>query len=232
MLALLAAAARHDRLDADGSRALLKAMRIVETRWQEPDAGIWELENEWWTHSRLSCVAGLRATSVVLPGAEGSRAASLADAVLAETDRRCLGPDGRWRRSPQHEGVDASLLLPPVRGALPAADPRTRATLEAVERDLVRDGFVYRFRPDARPLGQAEGAFLLCGFTMALAQWHQHREAEALRWFERTAATAGTSGLLSEEYDVDERQLRGNVPQAFVHAMLLETAQCLQGDAT
>jgi GH15 family glucan-1,4-alpha-glucosidase len=136
-------------------------------------------------------------------------------------------PSGRWQRSPDDPGLDGALLLPPLRGALPADDPRTRATLRAVVSELARDGFVYRFAPDERPLGEAEGAFLLCGFTTALAWWYEGDAAEAFRWFERTAAACGPPGLFAEEYDVAERQLRGNLPQAFVHATLLETAQRL-----
>ncbi|HEY2239863.1 MAG TPA: glycoside hydrolase family 15 protein, partial [Streptosporangiaceae bacterium] len=88
-------------------------------------------------------------------------------------------------------------------------------------------GFLYRYREDERPLGQAEGAFLLCGFAMALTEHQQGREVEAARWFERNRAAAGTPGLLTEEYDVNQRQVRGNAPQAFVHALLLESAQRL-----
>jgi GH15 family glucan-1,4-alpha-glucosidase len=117
--------------------------------------------------------------------------------------------------------------LPPVRGALPASDPRTLATLAAVRRDLTEDGYAYRFAPDDRPLGQAEGAFLLCGFVMSLAEWQQGNDAAAFRWFERNRAACGPPGLLAEEYDVRQRQLRGNLPQAFVHALLLDSAQRL-----
>jgi GH15 family glucan-1,4-alpha-glucosidase len=86
------------------------------------------------------------------------------------------------------------------------------------------DGYIYRFRHDGRPLAEAEGAFSLCGFQMALAYEQQGRHPEAIAWFERNRASCGSPGLLTEEFDVGERQLRGNIPQAFVHALLLETA--------
>jgi GH15 family glucan-1,4-alpha-glucosidase len=87
---------------------------------------------------------------------------------------------------------------------------------------------VYRFRqrPD-RPLHEAEGAFVLCGFLMSLAQLKLGRREDALRWFERNRAALGPPGLFAEEYDVVQRQLRGNLPQAFVHALLLESAHRL-----
>ncbi|MGW5361166.1 glycoside hydrolase family 15 protein [Actinopolymorpha pittospori] len=227
ILQLLATAARHDRLDGDAHQALHLAVDVIGRRWNEPDAGIWELDDDWWTHSRLAAVAGLRTAAAEIPVREAARLSDLADTILATTTRRCLGADQVWRRSPHREGTDASLLLPPVRGALPPSDPRTRATIDAVHRELTEDGYVYRFAHDSRPLGEAEGAFLLCGFQLALAHWHQGETARAYRWFERNRAACGPPGLLAEEYDVRQRQLRGNIPQAFVHAMLLEAAQRL-----
>lgn len=230
ILQLLAASARWDRLDGDARQAVHVVIDLIAARWDQPDAGIWELRDAWWTHSRLACVAGLRSIAGYLAPSHGARASGLADAVLAETSRRCVGEGGAWQRAADLPGVDAALLLPPVRGALPADDPRTEATLDAVRTELAEDGYVYRFAQDGQPLGRAEGAFLLCGFIMALAQWQRGERTEAFRWFERSRAACGPPGLLSEEYDVRQRQLRGNLPQAFVHAMLLETAQRLATD--
>ena len=90
--------------------------------------------------------------------------------------------------------------------------------------ELTSDGYVYRFRHDSRPLAHAEGAFLLCGFIMAMAEHQQGHHVAAARWFERNRAACGPPGLFAEEYDIAQRQLRGNLPQAFVHAMMLETS--------
>jgi len=133
-------------------------------------------------------------------------------------------PSGRWQRAPDDERLDAALLLPAVRGALPAGDPRTTATLDALYTELSEDGFLYRFRQQPGPLGDAEGAFLLCGFVMALACHQRGDQVDAARWFERQRAVCGPPGLFSEEFDVTQRQLRGNLPQAFVHALMLEAA--------
>ncbi|KRE63725.1 glycoside hydrolase family 15 protein [Nostocoides sp. Soil756] len=227
LLQLYAASARHDHLTADDVRAVTQVVDIIQRRWNEPDAGVWELDDAWWTQSRLACVAGLRVAADQLSGREAGRLVSLADAIMAETSRRCLAPDGSWQRAPGIAGVDASMLLAPVRGALAPSDPRSVATLAAVSRDLVEDGYVYRYQPDDRPLGEAEGAFLMCGFAMSLANLAAGDRVEAFRWFERQRASCGPAGLLSEEFDVRERQLRGNLPQGFVHALLLESAQRL-----
>ena len=149
---------------------------------------------------------------------------ALAEKILAETAAGSTHPSGRWQRAPDDDRLDAALLLPPIRGALPAADPRTLATLRALTEELADDNYLYRFRQQPGPLAEAEGAFLLCGFTMALALHQQGREVEAARWFERNRAACGPPGLYSEEYDINQRQLRGNLPQAFVHALILESA--------
>ncbi len=225
-LLLFAAAARHGHLDVDGWRAAEVAVDAIGRLWNEPDGGVWELDDNWWTHSRLECVAGLRAIGAA-PGAP-PRAASewtaSADAILHEVSRTCSHPSGRWQRAPDDDRVDAALLVPALRGALPPDDPRTAATLAAVRTDLSEDGYLYRFAHDARPLGDAEGAFLLCGFWMSLACLHHGDTLEAVRWFERNRAACGPPGLYAEEFDVAQRQLRGNLPQAFVHAAMLETA--------
>ncbi|MGN6557674.1 MAG: glycoside hydrolase family 15 protein [Solirubrobacterales bacterium] len=205
VLLLLATAARHDHLDADGWRAAELAVETIERRRQEPDAGIWELEPALWTHSRLICAAGLRQIARHAPGHEQPAAwLALADKLVAETAATSLGPSGRWQRT--------------------AEDPRSLATLEAVAAELAEDGYCYRFQAEEVPLGQAEGAFLLCGFWLALAYAQQGNMPLALAWFERNRAACGTPGLFSEEFDVRQRQLRGNLPQSFVHALLLECA--------
>jgi GH15 family glucan-1,4-alpha-glucosidase len=224
-LLLLAAAGEHDRLDSDGRQAAEIAADAIALRWTEADAGIWEIDNQAWTHSRLICVAGLRAAARHCAAEpQASQWSGLADVILADTGENAVHPSGRWQRSPDDPGLDAALLMPPIRGAVPADDPRTTQTLRAYLAELTQDGYAYRFRHDERPLGEAEGAFLLCGFVLALAEHQQGHELEAGRWFERNRAACGSPGLYAEEFDVTERQLRGNLPQAFVHAMLLECA--------
>lgn len=223
-LLVFATAARHDHLSSEHWRAVEAAAAAIESRWTEADAGIWELDDRHWAHSRLTCAAGLRAIAGVASAPEAARWSSLADAIVADASSDCLHPSGRWQRAPDDKRVDAALLLPSIRGALPADDPRSQATLAAVADELGREGYVYRFRHDERPLDEAEGAFVLCGFLMALATHQQGRDTEARSWFERNRAACGPPGLLTEEFDVVQRQLRGNVPQAFVHALLLETA--------
>ena len=241
-LSLYAAAAGHDMLGEEDWHAAAVAAGAVEQRWQEPDAGIWELDDRRWAHSRLACVSGLRAIAgaagrgPAILGAAGGRGqrqaarwSSLADAIAASLSD-CVHSSGRWQRAPDDERVDAALLLTVIRGGTGLADPRNTATIEAVRAELSADGFVYRFRHDARPLHEAEGAFTLCGFWMALAEHGYGNPVAAAHWFERNRAACGPAALYTEEYDVHQRQLRGNLPQAFVHAGMLECAVTLSRD--
>ncbi|MFC0005584.1 glycoside hydrolase family 15 protein [Micromonospora siamensis] len=227
VLMLLATAQRHDRLDSDGQRAMELAADAIDRRWSQPDSGIWELPPRHWTHSKLTCVAGLRAAARATIPALAGRWTALADRILADAAAHGLAAQGHWQRSYDDDRVDAALLLPGIRGALPPQDPRTGLTHRAVLAELAQDGYLYRFRPDRRPLGDAEGAFLLCGFAAALAAWQAGDAVGANRWFERNRAACGPPGLYTEEYDVRQRQLRGNLPQGFVHALMLETAVTL-----
>ncbi|WP_051652689.1 glycoside hydrolase family 15 protein, partial [Kitasatospora cheerisanensis] len=222
-LLLFAAAARHGMLDRDGRRAARVAAAAIAARHREPDSGIWEIHPDHWTHSRLTCAAGLRAAAEagVLPATD---CLPLADRLTADAFADSRHPSGRWQRSPSDPAVDAALLLPALRGAVPPDAPVSRATLAAVLAELTDDHFCYRFRHDDRPLADAEGAFLLCGFLVSLAHLGRHDLPEALRWYERNRAACGPAGLFAEEFDVPQRQLRGNLPQSFVHALLLECA--------
>ncbi|BBX08224.1 glycoside hydrolase family 15 protein [Mycolicibacterium aichiense] len=225
-LLLFAAAARHDMLTTDSRRAIDVAVDAIDANIDRPDAGIWELDERRWTHSRLSCAAGLRAVAAAGIDRDSGRLSTLADHIVADTSSRCLHPTGRWQRAADDERVDASLLLPALRGALPGRDPRSVATYRAVQRDLSRDHYVYRY-PPRRGLGTSDSAFLLCGFLMALAAQQQGHTVEAYRYFERNRSGCGTPGLFSEEYDIRQRQLRGNIPQAFVHALMFEASSTL-----
>ncbi|MCG7525317.1 glycoside hydrolase family 15 protein [Streptomyces sp. OfavH-34-F] len=230
-LLLFAAAARAGRLGPDGRRAADIAVAAIEARHHEPDAGIWELDARTWTHSRLICAAGLRAMAASVPCPQAASWAGLADTLTARTAATSTHPTGRWQCAPDDPGLDAALLLPAVRGGIGARDPRTVRTLDAYRAELTHDHYAYRFRHDERPLAEAEGAFLFCGHLMALAEHQQGNEREAVRWFERNRAACGPPGLFTEEYDIGQRQLRGNLPQAFVHALMLETSVRLAAPA-
>jgi GH15 family glucan-1,4-alpha-glucosidase len=127
-------------------------------------------------------------------------------------------------------GLDASLLTIPMTGFLPPNDPRVRGTIEAIERELVVDGFVLRYRPDKENVdglpGQ-EGVFLPCSFWLVNCLHLIGRREDALELFDRLLNVRNDLGLLAEEYDPGEKRLLGNFPQAFSHVALVNTARIL-----
>ena len=123
--------------------------------------------------------------------------------------------------------MDASLLLMPLVGFLPAEDPRMRSTVETIRRELMQGGLVRRQKaPSGKP---AEGAFLACSCWMADCLRLDGRTDEAREQFERVLALRNDVGLLAEEYDVPGRCLAGNYPQALTHLAVVNTALSLSG---
>jgi GH15 family glucan-1,4-alpha-glucosidase len=208
-------------------------LRHLETAWREPDEGIWEVRGprRHFTHSKVLCwVAFDRAIKDAerfgLAGPVGRwrevRAAIRADVLANAWDPR----RGTFTQSYGSRAIDAALLLLPALGFLPASDPRVQGTIAAVERELVRDGFVLRYdttiADDGLPPG--EGAFLACSFWLVDALVLSGRRAEARALFERLAGLANDVGLLAEMYDPAARRQVGNFPQAFSHVALVDSA--------
>jgi GH15 family glucan-1,4-alpha-glucosidase len=127
------------------------------------------------------------------------------------------------------EELDASLLLMPITGFLPASDPRVLATVEAIQRELTAGGLVQRYRTresiDGLPPG--EGTFLACSFWLVDNLRMQGRADEASALFGRLVGLANDVGLLAEEYDPLARRQLGNFPQAFSHVAMVNSAMNL-----
>ncbi|HLG91650.1 MAG TPA: glycoside hydrolase family 15 protein, partial [Acidimicrobiales bacterium] len=206
--------------------------------WREPDDGIWEVRGgrRHFTHSKVMAWVAF-------------------DRAVAAAERWGLdGPVDTWRRTrdqirqevlakgydqdkgafTQYYGsgsLDASLLMIPHVGFLPATDPRMRSTVEAIQKELVRDGFVLRYRPEGPDgvdgLKGEEGAFLPCSFWLVDNLALLGRLDEAQELFERLLGLRNDLGLLSEEYDPRHSRLVGNFPQAFSHVCLVNSAMLL-----
>jgi GH15 family glucan-1,4-alpha-glucosidase len=227
--------ARKGALAPDESGwALQKAVLAdLEERWREPDRGMWEVRSEpqHFTYSKVMVwVAFDRAIkSAESFGLQGptDRWRELRDEIHADVCRSGFDADlNAFVRSYGSRELDASLLLMPAVGFLPAHDPRVRGTIDAIERHLVADGFVRRYdtarNRDGLPAG--EGAFLACSFWLVDAYVLLGRLDDAHRLFERLLALRNDLGLLSEEYDPAAGRLVGNFPQAFSHLALVNSA--------
>lgn len=210
----------------------------LETIWDQPDDGIWEVRGgrKHFTHSKV--MAWVAFDRAVRSSEEFGLEAPLGQwrAIRDRIHRRVCdnGFDGKQNSFVQCFGgtaLDASLLLIPIVGFLPATDARIRGTLSAIEQNLVSDGFVLRYQTttgtDGLPPG--EGAFLACSFWLADNYVLQGRVGEARELFAKLVSLRNDVGLLAEEYDPVVRRQLGNFPQAFSHLALINTARNLLG---
>jgi GH15 family glucan-1,4-alpha-glucosidase len=216
-----------------------KLLDWLESGWREPDEGIWEVRGprRHFTHSKvMAWVAFDRAVRTVeeqeLEGPV-DRWRALREEIHAEVCREGFDQErGAFTQSFGSQRLDASLLMMPLVGFLPADDPRVVGTVAAIERELMRDGFVERYRADDENidvdgLPPGEGVFLPCSFWLVQVLTLQGRLDEAEALFERLLALRNDLGLLSEEYDPASGRLVGNFPQAFTHLALVEAALTL-----
>ena len=224
--------------DENAWRVQRMQMEWLERNWSQPDEGIWEVRGprRHFTHSRVMCWVALdRAVKMVeqfhLEGPV-DRWRKVRDRIHDEVCARGWNPRRRsFTQSYESDALDASLLLVPLVGFLPASDARVVATVEAIQRELIQDGLVLRYRTEAPPrvdgLPPGEGVFLPCSFWLVDALAVLGRQEEAERLFERLLALRNDVGLLSEEYDPRTRRLVGNFPQAFSHIALVDSASNL-----
>ena len=218
-----------------------KLIDFIESAWQKPDDGIWEVRGgrRHFTHSKMMAwVAVDRMVRIVeefTPLDDPARSMLPRMHALRDRIHRNVCEHGFDRKQNAFTqaynlpALDAGVLLMPALGFLPASDARVQGTIKAIERELMPDGFVLRYKPEHTNDGLAgtEGAFLACSFWLvdAYAYAGRRREAEAL--FERLIGLRNDLGLLSEEYEPKSGRLIGNFPQAFSHLALVHSASVL-----
>jgi GH15 family glucan-1,4-alpha-glucosidase len=204
----------------------------LEKVWEEPDQGIWESRDRarHYTHSKVMAWVGvdryLKLKDIEAPRRrelEGLREEMHATICRAGFDP---GRDSFMQTFDEPRVLDASLLMLPLVGFLPIDDPRIAGTIAAVERELVDDGLVRRWKRDNGP---DEGAFIACTCWLADCLGMQGRDQEARAYLERVIGLANDVGLLSEEWDTRAKRMLGNFPQALSHLALINTALGLCG---
>jgi GH15 family glucan-1,4-alpha-glucosidase len=212
----------------------------LETIWEQPDDGIWEVRGgrRHFTHSKIMAWVAfdraVRSAEEFQLDGPIDHWRGIRETIHRQVCERGFDPQqGSFVQSYGATALDASLLLIPMVGFLPASDPRVRGTLAAIERNLIRDGLVARYdsgeRVDGLPPG--EGAFLACSFWLADNYVLQGRYDEARALFERLLALRNDVGLLAEEYDASAGRQLGNFPQALSHLALINTAHNLMSAA-
>jgi GH15 family glucan-1,4-alpha-glucosidase len=227
--------ARQGGLEPDDAawRVQVALMNYLEGSWDEPDEGIWEVRGprRHFTHSKVMCwVAFDRAVRTVEEtGHDGpvDRWRAERDALHREVCERAWDPERRtFTQAYDVPWLDAATLLIPMVGFLPPDDERVAGTVEAIQRELCRDGFVLRYdtRAGDDGLPPGEGAFLPCTFWLVddLVLLGRHDEGREL--FDRLTGLCNDVGLLAEEYDPQAGRLVGNFPQAFSHVGLVNSA--------
>ncbi|MGB7036385.1 MAG: glycoside hydrolase family 15 protein [Xanthobacteraceae bacterium] len=211
----------------------LEFLKHLATIWQEPDQGIWEMRGpaQHFTYSKVMVwVAFDRAIkSAETFGLEGpvDDWRKLREQICEEVCQRGFDTKrNTFVQAYESDQLDASLLLIPCVGFLPVTDPRVQSTVKAIEQRLLRGGFVMRYSTeeveDALPPG--EGVFLACSFWLVDVYILQGRIEDAEQLFRRLVALRNDVGLLSEEYDPQQKRLVGNFPQAFSHLALINSA--------
>ena len=236
MLALERARETHGE-EKDFSWPVQRAiMSFVEENWQRPDNGIWEIRGplRHFTHSRVMLWAAFdcAARAVREHGLDGpvERWEQLRDEVRAEIEAN--GFDAERNTFTQYYGgttVDASLLQMVQTGFIEATDPRMLGTVAAIERELMHDGLLLRYRSesgvDGLPAG--ENPFLACSFWLVEQYASSGRVTDATELMDRLVGYCNDVGLLSEEYDVRGNRQAGNTPQAFSHLSLVRAADAI-----
>jgi GH15 family glucan-1,4-alpha-glucosidase len=222
-------------------RLQLKLLEQLESCWREPDEGIWEVRSErrHFTHSKvMAWTAFDRAVRTVEEmGLDGpvDRWRHVREEIRQEVLARGYDSDREaFVQSYGSRALDASLLMLPLVGFLPASDPRMASTVAAIQEELCEDGLVRRYltpHEDVDGLPPGEGAFLPCSFWLVdnLALLGRHDEARGL--FERLLELRNDVGLFAEEYDPRSRRMLGNFPQAFTHTSMVRSAAVLSQPA-
>jgi GH15 family glucan-1,4-alpha-glucosidase len=227
------AQASMKRHNEDDFRVLVLLLTHLEKIWRDPDQGIWETRGgpQQFTYSKMMAwVAFDRAVMLAEQlqyDAPIERWKHIRDAIHAEICAKAFNKRKKcFVQAYGSHQLDASLLLMPVVGFLPGKDPRVKATVRAIERELMPDGLVLRYNTakvdDGLPPG--EGVFLACSFWMVSSLAAVGRARDARKLFDKLLKLRNDLGLLSEEYDVEHKRLVGNFPQAFSHIALVNAA--------
>jgi GH15 family glucan-1,4-alpha-glucosidase len=207
---------------------------FLEGAWDEPDEGIWEVRGprRHFVYSKvMAWVAFDRAAKTVerfgQPGDADRWRRKCAEIHEQVCEHGWDADRNTFTQSYGSQALDAALLLIPRVGFLAGDDPRVIGTVEAIQRELVSDGFVMRYPTDEGDDGlpPGEGAFLPCSFWLADALATAGRREEARALYDRLADLANDVGLFSEEYDPDTGRLVGNFPQAFTHVALVTSSE-------
>jgi GH15 family glucan-1,4-alpha-glucosidase len=217
---------------------LQHVVSFVLDHWREPDEGIWESRGgaQHWVYSKAMCWVALdravkAAEDLGLPG-DLPRWRQAREEIRNDVLERGYDAErGCFVQAYDSKSLDASVLLLPLFGFIPATDPRMRSTIEAIERELTTpEGLVYRYKNTDDGFGGEEGPFVICSFWLCDNLIFLGRKDEARALFERLRTYSNDLDLYSEELDPKTLEMLGNFPQAFTHLGLIGTAVQLESE--
>lgn len=217
--------------DPEGFNLQIEILNRLEKIWRDPDNGIWEVrgKKQHYTHSKMMAWLAfdrtIKSAEMLKAEAPIRKWKKVRQQIHDEVCRCGFNKKiGAFVQTYGSKRLDASLLMMPLVGFLPVSDPRVQGTVKQIETQLVRDGLVLRYElPDMKEGALGEGAFLPCSFWLADNYELMGRHEEANRLLERLLGLCNDVGLLSEEYDSQNRRQLGNFPQAFSHLALINT---------
>lgn len=221
-------------IDRDTREMVLRFAEFIHKNWNQPDSGIWEMRTQprHYVHSKAMAWTGLMRTATLARKYQWKAPFHdyFSTAAKIRREIEAFGFDASlnsYVRSFGEREIDASLLVLPIVGYCDASCPRMLATIGAIQRNLSRNGLIYRYRPTSDGMLVPEGAFGLCNFWMAHALTLAGRTDEARYWIEQMVSRLPSTGLWSEEIDPDTGEFLGNFPQAFSHIGLINAALAL-----
>jgi GH15 family glucan-1,4-alpha-glucosidase len=226
------------KMDEEYWGYLRRVVNFVLDHWREPDDGIWESRGgpQHWVYSKVMCWVAIdraikAAMALDLPG-EVPRWQNAREEIRNEVLKRGYNEElGHFVQAFDNRALDASVLLLPLVGFIPATDPRMKSTIEAIERELTTpEGLVYRYKDTDDGLGGEEGAFMICSFWLCDNLVFLGRKQEARALFEKLRTYSNDLDLYSEEIDPKTLTMLGNFPQAFTHLGLIGTAVQLESE--
>jgi GH15 family glucan-1,4-alpha-glucosidase len=226
------------KMDEEYWTYLRRVVNFVLDHWRDPDNGIWESRGgaQHWVYSKAMCWVALDRAIKAAEALELQGDLPLWRRVREEIrnevlDRGYDAERGCFRQAYDSTALDASVLLLPLIGFIPATDPRMRSTIETIERELTTpQGLVYRYKDTDDGFGGQEGAFVICSFWLCNNLIFLGRKKEARELFAKLLTYSNDLDLYSEELDPASLGMRGNFPQAFTHLGLIGTAVQLESE--
>jgi alpha,alpha-trehalase len=211
-------------------------IRVVQKNWRKPDKGIWEIRSEdrHFTFSKVLCwVAIDRAVKIAelikkYEYINGWKV--LADQIKKDIFKNAWNEKiGAFSQFYGSDDLDASNLLMELYGFIDANDPKYISTVKATQRELCRDGLMYRYR-NTDDFGSPTSSFTICTFWLIKSLYKIGEQQQAVQIFEQLLSYSNHLGLFSEDIDFKSKRLLGNFPQAYSHLALIETAMLLSGN--